>query len=669
MALKLDMSKAYDRVEWRFLAEAMSKLGFNPRWIRLVMQCVESASYSLLINGSPQSWFKPSRGIRQGDPLSPYLFIIVAEVLSSLLNHAESVKQIHGFPIGRGSFSINHLFFADDSLLFCRANAMEWAKILELLSLYERASGQKLNSDKTSIFFSKNTKRLTKEHILGMAGLRSTSCYERYLGLPALVGKSRFKAFEGLLDRVRSRVTQWKHKLLSFAGKEVLLKAVIQALPTYCIGVFKLPKVLLKELNRVMHRFWWGQQQQEHKIHWVSWQQMGKAKASGGLGFRELESFNLALLAKQGWRILQYPDSLASQVLKRKYFPSAGFLDAKVGSRASFLWRSICAARNLVEKGSFWRIGNGADTLIWQHRWLPTPTSHRIQSPIRGLPATAKVADLIDVGSKKWNKELVDEVFTEAEAAVVHKIPISSTGSSDKLIWLGTKDGAFLVKSAYHLQMELDNRLKGQTSSGAPLTLAWTSCWKIVCDQDTIELFAVIARSIWYRRNQFIFKGTFDHPSVLVDKARDLIYQLRSVQFSSKTSSRMSATPTVSWSPPPIGQVKINWDAALSESKGRAGFGIVAQDHEGRGALYAAELATELGLHSVILEGDSRQVVLSLQQQRTRHDRVGMILSDTKKRCGNEFAHNLAKGSLILEPDDGKFFVHPDCNRFAVLAS
>ncbi|XP_042968979.1 uncharacterized protein LOC122301650 [Carya illinoinensis] len=286
------------------------------------------------------------------------------EVLSSLLQQAEDSRLIHGIQLGRGRLSINHLFFADDSLLFCRVSAVEWAKIIELLELYESGSRQKLNKEKTSIYFSANTKIMTRDHILGMAGFRATLSYEKYLGLLALLGRSRIQAFKGILDRVRSRVSNLKNKLLSQTGKEVLLKAIIQALPTYCMGVFKLSKSLLRELNRIMHNYWWGQQQGERKTHWVSWQQMGKAKNDGGVGFKNFESFNYALLAKQAWRILQVHHSLASQVLRAKYFPKIDFLKAKVGVRPFFIWMSICSARHLIERGTISRIGNGHNKLI-----------------------------------------------------------------------------------------------------------------------------------------------------------------------------------------------------------------------------------------------------------------------------------------------------------------
>jgi hypothetical protein len=166
MAVKLDMSKAYDRVEWDFLEAVMHRMGFEGRWTRLIMMCIKSVSYGVLVNGTPTGRIFPSRGIRQGDPISPYLFLLCAEALSSLLNRADRNGELIGVPTSKRGPRLNHLFFADDSLLFCRATPLHWRRMTHILKIYEMASGQRLNQDKTSIFFSRNTPEDLKSEIL-----------------------------------------------------------------------------------------------------------------------------------------------------------------------------------------------------------------------------------------------------------------------------------------------------------------------------------------------------------------------------------------------------------------------------------------------------------------------------------------------------------------------
>ena len=145
MAMKLDMSKAYNKVEWVFLKEIMRKLGFEERWINLMMVCVKSVSYSILFNGKPKGLIHPSRGIRQGDPLAPFLFLLCTEGLHSLITNAANEGSIRGFSLCRRSPRLTHLLFADDSLLFCRANSHDSLKVLEILETCESVSGQQIN--------------------------------------------------------------------------------------------------------------------------------------------------------------------------------------------------------------------------------------------------------------------------------------------------------------------------------------------------------------------------------------------------------------------------------------------------------------------------------------------------------------------------------------------
>lgn len=165
MAVKTDMSKAYDRIEWNFLNMVLNKLGFDPIWVSWIMACVESVSYSFLVNGSPQGLVSPSRGIRQGDPLSPYLFILCTEVLSALCNKAQEKGMLSGIRVSRGSPFINHLLFADDTMFFGRSSEGGVAKLKEILSIYEAVSGQRINLQKSAITFSAKTPAEVKSRV------------------------------------------------------------------------------------------------------------------------------------------------------------------------------------------------------------------------------------------------------------------------------------------------------------------------------------------------------------------------------------------------------------------------------------------------------------------------------------------------------------------------
>ena len=193
MAAKLDMSKAFDRVEWSFIDKVMRRMGFNETWIGLVMKCITSVTYSIIINGSVHGCIVPSRGLRQGDPLSPYLFLLCAEGFSALINEATRCQQLNGISISRGAPKISHLFFADDSLLFCKANGAECNKLKEILRIYESASGQKINTEKSSIFFSPNTSQERKDEVLSILGPMNDSRHTKYLGLPSIIGRSKSK--------------------------------------------------------------------------------------------------------------------------------------------------------------------------------------------------------------------------------------------------------------------------------------------------------------------------------------------------------------------------------------------------------------------------------------------------------------------------------------------
>jgi hypothetical protein len=153
-------------------------------------------------------------------------------------------------------------------------------------------------------------------------------------------------------------------QLLSSGGKEVLIKSVAQSLPTFSMSCFKLPRGLCQYMDSVIREFWWGSKNGKRKVAWISWDVLTMPKYLGGLGFKDMELFNLSLLAKQAWRILQTPESLSAHILKVVYFPSGDFMMAGLGSRPSQIWRAIIEGRDAMNIGLIRRIGNGMSTSI-----------------------------------------------------------------------------------------------------------------------------------------------------------------------------------------------------------------------------------------------------------------------------------------------------------------
>ena len=255
MTLKLDMSKVFDRVEWGCLEKIMYKMGFHDSWVKLMMRYVNTVTYSIKINGRPRGHITPSRGLRQGDPLSPFLFLFCVEGLSALIRKSVEFGLLSGVAACPRGPKISHLFFADDSLIFCKATVEECTTLEEILEIYECSSGQQLNREKTSLFFSRNTPHEIKEAIKSRFGANIIRQYETYLGLPSLVGKNRCNTFRALKEKLSNKLSGWKEKLLSHASKEVLVKAVAQAIPIYTMSVFQLLSAPCDELTNMVRSF------------------------------------------------------------------------------------------------------------------------------------------------------------------------------------------------------------------------------------------------------------------------------------------------------------------------------------------------------------------------------------------------------------------------------
>jgi len=239
--------------------------------------------------------------------------------------------SITGIKLNRSCPTLSHLLFADDSIFFMKGTILECQNLAMILNQYYLVAGQEINLNKSGIFFSRGCPQSLKENMARELRVPIMDKTGKYLGIPSDWGGSKKKMFAWILGRISSKLESWKEKLLSKAGKEILLKTVVQALPQYAMSVFKVPVSICKAIEKKIASFWWKTNEKKTCIHWRSWDILKTRKDKGGMGFRDLLSFNRAMLGKQTWRLGQDTTSLWSSLFKGLYYPQTDLWHAAKG--------------------------------------------------------------------------------------------------------------------------------------------------------------------------------------------------------------------------------------------------------------------------------------------------------------------------------------------------
>ena len=268
---KLDIEKAYDHIRWDFLLKMLERMGFGSKWIRWINWCISTATFSVLINGSPSGFFRSFRGLRQGDPLSPYLFVIGMEALSCLLKRAVEGNFISGCRFGGrdgGEIVISHLLYADDTIIFCDANAEQLMYLRWTLMWFEAFSGLKINMFKSEIIplgRVDNVEALAAELGCGVGSLPT-----KYLGLPLGAPHRASGVWDSIEERFRNRSSSWKRQYISKGGRLTLIRSTLSSLPIYFLYLFRIPKIVWSRLEKIQRDFLWGGGNLERKPHLVN---------------------------------------------------------------------------------------------------------------------------------------------------------------------------------------------------------------------------------------------------------------------------------------------------------------------------------------------------------------------------------------------------------------
>ena len=332
-------------------------------------------------------------------------------------------------------------------MFFCLASQSNCEALQAVLTDYGKSSGQRINKNKSSITFSSETPPAIKENAKSVLGITKEGGLGKYLGLPEHFGRRKRDLFTSIVDRIRQKTVSWSARRLSKAGKLTMLKAILSAIPTYSMSCFQLPVSLCKRIQSVLTRFWWDETKGKRKICWVAWDQLTKPKALGGLGLRDIQCFNQALLAKLAWRIITAPESLFSRILMGKYCHNKSFLEIAPSQSCSHGWRSILHGRDLLKENLGKSIGNGQTAKIWKDSWISLDKILKPMGPIKESALDLTVADLL-TSKLKWNKQRIEELLPDL-AEQIQCLKPSSTGAEDSFIWHQTASGIYSTKSGY----------------------------------------------------------------------------------------------------------------------------------------------------------------------------------------------------------------------------
>ncbi|XP_062099618.1 uncharacterized protein LOC133805450 [Humulus lupulus] len=307
-AIKIDLSKAYDTVDWQFLEDFLKALCFPMKFIGWIMMCLRNTSYSLLMNGRVQGKFKGKKGLRQGDPMSPLLFVLIMEYLTRRLQLAALDPSFRFHPMCK-SLNLVNLCFADDLIILCKGTHLAVFSLKIALDDFSFATGLTINSAKSQIVFG-GVSSTVRNVISQEMNLMEGSFPLKYLGDPMRPTKWHHEDCDIILQKIRLRLNSWSSRHLSYAGRMQLIHSVLFGLRNYWMSIFILPQSVVKEIEKLCRSFLWGSASLRSQPHLASWKKVCLPKAYGGLGFRDGALWNRAILAKYIWALSEQPEIL-----------------------------------------------------------------------------------------------------------------------------------------------------------------------------------------------------------------------------------------------------------------------------------------------------------------------------------------------------------------------
>nr|GEW68871.1 RNA-directed DNA polymerase, eukaryota [Tanacetum cinerariifolium] len=425
MIFKVDFKKAFDSVRWDFLDDILNKFGFGTKWRGWIQGCLNSAMGSILVNGSPTSEFKFHKGLKQGNPLSPFLFILIMESLHLSFNHILNVGLFKGIQIDN-SLTLSHLFYADDAVFIGKWDKSNLITIVNMLKCFFLAPGLKINIHKSKLIGI----GIPHEEVISAAnfiGCSTLTMPFNYLGVKVGAHSSRSSSWEEVIAKLFSRLSKWKLKTLSIGGRLTLIKSVLSSMPLYHKSIYKVPLGVLNKMESLRRNFFNGVDNKERKLFMIGWKKVLASKNKRGLG---------AMYGVRG--SLDNPGSLSRNSPWSDIIKEAVSLSIKGINFLSY-----------VKK----KVGNGEHTCFWEDVWLddhPLKLSFPRLYALKCDKEVSVAAILIDsslTGSFRRNSR--GGIEEEQYLLLVEKVAsVILSNGKDRWTWSLASSGEFSVKSA-----------------------------------------------------------------------------------------------------------------------------------------------------------------------------------------------------------------------------
>lgn len=434
--IKLDFAKAFDSVHWSFIHEVLQARRFPARWCQWIKDMLQTSHSRVIVNGEGSNYFRHARGLRQGDPLSPMIFILIADVLQQMLTVGNTLLS-HKLS-NRLQESIITMQYADDTAIIASADIHTLMTLKIILRIFASVSGLSINFNKSS-FVPVNVGVDELPAVAAILGCHQTSFPVTYLGMPLTVLKPHRDHFMPLIEKFEKRLEGWRGRMISRGGRLQLVKSVLSSIPIYHMGCFKIPQWVLNRIDKVRRDFLWGRAGPvQTGISWINWMTVCIPAKYGGMGVPDLQRRNEALLMRWWWKLYSEEDSLWTEVITKLRQVRPNQTGPKIWCvGGSFFWKDLHKLRPLFHLCTKWMIGDGHSISFWTDNWSGPPLYIRQQ----GVPRPSQFG----ISLHEANNQL--------SLRSSHTITLNCM-VPDRLQWALETSGTYTAKSAYKVLTE-----------------------------------------------------------------------------------------------------------------------------------------------------------------------------------------------------------------------